>query len=102
MLALAAFDYCLHDSGEYAVDYRRIACRELLTDGRDRLSMIRTVKIWPILESLLVLQLLEQVYHELVAIVLHDWIEAATEQILQRGLDDPLLRTRRLTIDQRV
>ena len=39
--------------------------------------MIGAVKIWPILERLLVLQLLEQVYHELVAIVLHDRIEAA-------------------------
>ena len=77
MLALTAFDYRLHDSGEYLVNDCRVALIILLADGRDRLGMIRAVKIWPILECLLVLQLLEQVDHEFVAIVLHDWIEAA-------------------------
>ena len=77
MFALAAFDDRLHDSGEYSIDDRRVALIELLADGCDRLSMIGAVKIWPILECLLVLQLLEQVDHELVAIVLHDRVEAA-------------------------
>ena len=52
--------------------------------------MIRTVEVWPIPQRLFILELLEKVDHELVAIVLHDWIESPTQQALQSWLDDPL------------
>ena len=48
------------------------------------------------------MELLEQVDHELVAVVLHDRVKAPAQQAFQGGLDDPLFRTGRFIVDDGV
>jgi hypothetical protein len=96
--AFAALYNSLHYTRENPVNNRRITCIVLTTHDRNRFSVVRSVKSRPVLQSLLVLKLLEKVNHEFVRVVLLDGIETPSEEVLKRGFDHPTFVTGRLRV----
>ena len=83
MLAFATLDSCLDNACEDFVDYSCVTVVELSADLLYRFSRVCTVKARPLGECLFILKLFKQVDHELVAVMLHDWLEPAPQQLLQ-------------------
>jgi len=96
VLALAALDSRLHDAGEGAIDQSRVAGAEVATYLLDAFSGVRPVEARSFSQRLLILQLLEQVNHEFVAIMLHYGLESTPQDLLQGWPYDPVSISGRL------
>ena len=75
-----ALDDRLHDTREDVIYLSRVALLELLYYLWKWFLRVRAVKLWSLRKSLLILKLLKQVDHKLVAIVLHYRIKAPSEE----------------------